>query len=120
MELKSMKLTAKQAKTMDSPSAVSPSKPKYPWGLSISLEKEALDKLGIEISDFDVGEIVSIAAKARITRITISDGTDYQERSMNIQIEKMALNQGESKEDLDWDTPKDDADRILKKRRLVD
>lgn len=65
--------------------------PKYPWGLSICLATESLNKLGM--SPLPVGTEVMIMAKAVVT------GTSSRERvkgdrqeDMDIQIQSLELN----------------------------
>lgn len=41
--------------------------PKYPYGLCISLCKDELDKLGLDVSEIDIGEMLHLHAMARVT-----------------------------------------------------
>lgn len=72
----------------------------YPWGLSISINEETADKLGIADKDFDAGEPVKIMAEGYISedRVTLVNGK--ARRSMSIQITKLALDQGEAGESI--------------------
>ncbi len=68
MELHSMKRT-KAEKKSTSPEVATPYEgDDYPYGLEISLEKESLAKLGLDIDDFVVGGEVEIICHAEVTR----------------------------------------------------
>jgi hypothetical protein len=43
---------------------------KYPWGLRITLNNEELEKLGIDVSDFEIETSINITAKALITSVS--------------------------------------------------
>ncbi len=65
--------------------------PKYPWGLRISLDTDTLEKLGLEASDVQVGDIVHIFAFAEVVSISMSDNADGGKRScVDLQITQMA------------------------------
>lgn len=73
----SLKMTAKEAKGEfgnQVASSPSPDLPKYPYGTRLTLETEALDKLGCEPSDFKVGQTLTITAKVEVI------GTSTRER----------------------------------------
>lgn len=71
---------------------------KFPWGLSLTLEKESLEKLGREVGDFQVGATVDLVCKARVTRVSSSEGEDGADATVGLQIESMALRTGKDKE----------------------
>lgn len=48
--------------------------PKYPWGLEFSLEGASLEKLGLDIGDFKIGQEVPLNGVARVV------GLDQHER----------------------------------------
>lgn len=79
-----------------------PNKPDYPYGLRISLTHSELEKLGLE-PDCDVGDTVHMVAMGRVTSISISEGEDNSNCRVEIQIEKLAV------EDEDHETGGDDA-----------
>lgn len=59
-----MKLTAGEKAEL-SPEAYNP--PMYPWGLSISLDKEQLDKLEVDFDSVEVGETYHLFIMAKVT-----------------------------------------------------
>lgn len=90
-KLVDMKNTAKQAKEQTG-APVSSSREKYPYGLSISLEKEQIKKLGIKMDGLKVGKKGKLTAEYEITSISerqTQGGDDSQ--SMQLQITKMAV-----------------------------
>lgn len=83
-----MQMSAEEAKEQAQPSAKD--EPKYPWGLNIHLDDDALEKL--DIGDLEVGKEVTIIAKA-----TVSGCNSYQtqggesESSCDLQITDMQV-----------------------------
>lgn len=75
---------------------VKASAPKYPWGLSISLEDETLAKLGLDGELPAVGEIIHFEAIARVTSAAenereTTDGSTEQCRRIELQITDMGV-----------------------------
>jgi hypothetical protein len=89
-----MKMSKKEAKEQCSPST--DEGPRYPYGLSINLDNDALKKLGIGDS-VEVGDEVTISAKA-----TVTSKSGYQtmvgdsENSLGLQITGMEVSAGSS------------------------
>jgi hypothetical protein len=71
--------------------------PQYPYGLEISLENETLDKLSMK-SLPKVGIVLSIEAKAKVTRVSESAEAQNKRKSIALQITDLAF-ESESKED---------------------
>ena len=121
MELTDMKRTKKELKkdkATDMPMEVE--REEYPYGLEISLESESLKKLNIDPQKLSVGGKAVIQAEAKITRISLSMDVNRDRKSASFQITKMNITKAKSKGDLDWDTPRDEADKNLKKNRVID
>jgi hypothetical protein len=93
MGLVNMKMSKEEAKEQSSPSIADA--PRYPYGLEICLDDEAIEKLGIG-DGLNVGDEVMITAKAQVTR-----KSGYQtmigeaENSIGLQITDMDVS-GES------------------------
>lgn len=72
-----MKRTPKEkADVAGSGQMVSPSidnVPDYPWGLSISLSEEELDKLGLGSEGLGVGDILHMHALMKVTSVSSSE-----------------------------------------------
>lgn len=99
MPLVDMKLSKKETK--ESRGITAPSLkdegPQYPWGLSITLEKDALEKLDMDAGDFTVGQIVTIHAEAKVTRLSISSNEKNQSSDVQLQIQKMEISGAKKK-----------------------
>lgn len=50
--------------------------PKYPWGLELRLETNSLDKLGVDIGKFKVGQELPLEIMGRVTGISINERED--------------------------------------------
>ncbi len=71
----------------------------YPWGLSISVNEETMEKLGLTDKDFDAGQPVMIHAEGFISEDRVNVFNGKKQRSMSIQFKKMAVEQdGEKSE----------------------
>lgn len=93
MTMKSMKMTPAQAKE-SSPAAAEMPKQEYPYGLRITLDKETIKKLGIDLPE--VGEELKITAVAKVTDCHASQSEGGQEyASCSLQITDMQVD-GES------------------------
>lgn len=66
----------------------------YGYGLCISLDKEALDKLGLKPSSFDVGDTVTITARGSIKGLRQDKSSSHSSSNVEIQIEKLAVANG--------------------------
>lgn len=93
-----LKRTPKELKANKGDSCCSPCGPEneYPWGLSINLENESMDKLGMKKLP-KVGDKVVIHAEATVTSVSSNSSVDSksgkpsESRSVGIQINRMAL-----------------------------
>ncbi len=96
--------------------------PEYPYGLKIELDNESLDKMDIDLSEFDVGDNVMIMAKAKISSKSIdkNEGDDKERKRMAFQITHLCLEAGEEdegeEEEVGWEDEKDKVDNNLKKK----
>ena len=89
MKLISMKLKPKTKKQLRENMAVpmEDSGEKYPWGLSLNLESEALEKLGMSAEDVSVGDHVMIVADGEITSTSQNESTRGKKReSVGVQL----------------------------------
>ena len=66
--------------------------PKYPWGLEIRLDDEAIRKLSLKLKDFDTDTVVRVTARAETTRVSEDDTRDGgKTQSLAFQITDMSL-----------------------------
>lgn len=77
-----------------------PKGPDYPWGLRISLTEKELEKLDLDVKDADVGDLIDMRAFGVITCISQNDGDGGKCCRVEIQIQKLAI-EDELKEDED-------------------
>lgn len=88
MALVNMKMSKEEAQEYSQPSV--DEGPRYPYGLSINLDDDAIEKLGC--AELNVGDEVTIVAKA-----TVTNKSGYQtlvgdsESSMGLQLTDMEL-----------------------------
>lgn len=67
-----------------------PDKPDYPYGLRICLTHAELQKLGLE-ADCEVGDYLDLRAFATVTSVTKTEGSDGPCCRVEMQIEKLAV-----------------------------
>lgn len=90
MELVDMKMTADERRDIIEPGKPSEG-PKYPWGLRIELNDEAMEKIGLPALPA-AGETMILHAQVEVSTVNIHDVADgKKERSMSLQIKRMAL-----------------------------
>jgi len=98
MKLTSMELSKKEKKEQNVPSvANSSSGPDYPYGLTIELEDNALEKLGIKKLPA-TGGTVTIEAKATVRSTSVRAEDGKERRSMSLQITDLSIEDDESYE----------------------
>ena len=79
----SLKRTQKEQKSdlIKFPSTSEP----YAYGLRINLEKEELDKLGLDLSSFNIGKKCVFTAKAEVS--SMNESVDKKKRDFNISLQ---------------------------------
>lgn len=94
-KLVSMKIDRAAREAKYSEKSVAADAPAYPYGLTLHLDNETLEKLGIELSEVDTK--VLIVAKGRVTSVSANQSTGGEKnRSMSIQIEELCVEPGGS------------------------
>lgn len=90
--LRSMKLTKAEAKKRYSPLPSSrPKGDQYPWGLSISLDAEAMKKLGLKSAP-KVGTVMKLTAKVKVqSRGEHESEEGGESRDCSLQITDLAV-----------------------------
>lgn len=92
MDLPSMKRTREDKKDYDAEVAPSsPGEDEYPYGLSINLEKECLDKLGLDIDDFSINAKADMVCMAEVTSLHENANKHNTRASVTLQITNMAV-----------------------------
>jgi len=83
-----MKLDRDESKEAMGP--VIPQAPAYPYGLEISLDKNALEKLGVDELP-EVGSVVALTAKAKVVSVNASNSLYVKDRRVSLQITDLEL-----------------------------
>lgn len=98
-KLVSMKISKAEAKAMMEPSSLAEGdRPRYPWGLSITLDKDALAKLDIGDDLPSVGESYVLVAKVDVVSVSSNQSEGGSNRSVGLQITEMCLEDGDAKD----------------------
>lgn len=80
--------------------------PKYPYGLLIRLDSDAMKKLNIKASDFKAGDKVQVEAEAYIHETRqVESINDTKSSGLEIQITDLALSGGDFESG--WNSSKD-------------
>lgn len=97
-KLVSMKLSKTDADAKMAPSSMATDRPAYPWGLSVNLDDDCLEKLGIDIADLKVGGKMSLIAQVEVTSLSSNQSKgSAASQSVGLQITDMCLEDGASK-----------------------
>lgn len=72
---------------------------KYPWGLSIRLGKDELEKLGVDHEDFEVGGVYHIHALVKVTSVSANEDETGENCCIELQITHLAGIESEDGED---------------------
>lgn len=73
-------------------------KPRFPYGLRISLEDSQLKELGLSCEDCTVGGVIHLHALARITSVSQNDTDSGKRERVELQIESMCCVESEDSE----------------------
>lgn len=92
-----MSITEKEAEKMSSPVMCDPGQmPRYPYGLAIRLTNDELEKLGVDVGDWEVGDTFHLFCLAKVTSISTSERENGDNNCcVEMQIQEMA---GESED----------------------
>lgn len=68
----------------------SPSPPRYPYGLCLSLCEEELDKLNIDKNDIGHGDMLHLHCLARVTSVSSNENDDGEHIRVELQVTHIA------------------------------
>lgn len=92
MKLTNLKITKADRDARTEPASMATESPAYPWGLSITLDDDVLEKLGCAIGDFKVGASLMIVANVEVTSVSSSETRGAgNSRSVGLQITDLGL-----------------------------
>jgi hypothetical protein len=86
-KLVNMKVDRSSVEEKSEPASIAADAPMYPYGLSISLDEDALEKLGLEADDLEIGDTKLLIAKVEVTSISSNkskNGGDMSNVSLQI------------------------------------
>ena len=86
LKLKDMKLTRSE-KTEEA--EIATDTPDYPYGLTLNLDQDALEKLGIELPD--VGDSFFVVAIAKVKSVSEHQSDEHTSQDVSLQIEQLSL-----------------------------
>lgn len=103
---------------LDAPviSAISPDRPRFPYGTRISLEDAQLKAIKLDPSDCCVGGMIHIHGLARITSVSLNETEGGQNSRIELQIEQMCCVESEDEENEEAETKM--VDRAARRRKL--
>lgn len=61
----------------------------YPWGLTLTLTHDELEKLGVDISNFEVGDMFHLAAMTKVT--SVSENETEAGKCSRVELQIVAL-----------------------------
>ncbi len=86
MKLRDMKLSrADKAEDAE----VASERPDYPYGLSLQLDQDSLEKLGIELPD--VGDTFFVVAIATVQSVSEHESENHKSQDVSLQIQQLSL-----------------------------
>jgi hypothetical protein len=100
MKLVSMKITkADRDARMEMSAPSEKDAPAYPWGLSLNLDTDVLDKLDVDLDDYKVGETVTLCVQCEVTSLSINETRGSGEnKSLGLQITDLGFMDDESED----------------------
>ncbi len=89
IKLKDMSLTRTEKDEMKE-TAIAPEVPRFPWGLSVRLEEESIEKLGLE--DLPApGKSMNMVAVVRVESASVHVSDSGKKRNLTLQITDLGL-----------------------------
>lgn len=95
VKLVDMARTAEEQKDVANPT---PNLPLYDYGLTLRLGHESLEKLDLDYSDVEVGDLLDIRALAKVTSVSRNDTGSGEQCCVELQIVMMGIPENESHE----------------------
>lgn len=93
-----MAKTPEEVKEESSPSSLL-NVSKYPWGMSIRLGQDELDKLNIDAEDFEIDGVYHIHALVKCTSKSSDESVTGERNCVELQITHLAGMESEDEED---------------------
>jgi len=90
---------------------------KYPYGLRICLTEEELEKLGVDHSDWEIGDTFHLHAFAKVVSVSENDTENGSNCNISLQITHLAGPEDEDEEDEEEES--EDDGHSLKKHGYI-
>lgn len=91
-KLVSVKIDKATRDKLKEPSTIATDAPIYPWGLSINLDSDTLEKLEVDADDLKVGATLSLIAKVDVVSLSKNESQgSTPNQSVGLQITEMCL-----------------------------
>ncbi|EPL6453040.1 capsid staple protein [Providencia hangzhouensis] len=81
--------------TFENANGVKETRDEYPYGLTLYLDNETLEKLGVSIPD--VGESIELSGIAKVKSKSTNEREGKKSMSVDLQITDLALGSGDTK-----------------------
>jgi hypothetical protein len=95
-KLVNMKMPKVELEKRAERSTIATEGPRYPWGLSVNLESCCLKALGLEASDFTIGESKTLIARVEVTSISSNESQNSEpNQSVSLQITDLCIEDGD-------------------------
>jgi len=85
-----MKMPAREKDECCAAPCESPDAPRYPWGLSLSLDNDSLEKLGLTELPA-LGAETMLVARVKVTSVSSNESEHGASKNVSLQITAMAL-----------------------------
>ena len=89
-KLVSMKITKEERDKRTEPSSLATDGPAYPYGLTVQLDNDSLEKLGIKTLP-DAGEKYTLIAAVTVVGVSSSESESGKNRSVSLQLTALCL-----------------------------
>lgn len=89
--LRKMISTERTAPEMAEASSPTYNASKYPWGLSIRFDQETLDKLDLDSSDVEPGDMLHMQCLAEVTSVSKHDSGDGEKCCIELTLTRIGI-----------------------------
>lgn len=92
---------------------------RYPYGLRITLTKDEIDKLDVDHTDWEVGDVFHLHAFAKVVSISSNETEGGEDCTVQLQITHLAGPEDEDEENEEMDEEMDEEQPSLEKHGYV-
>jgi hypothetical protein len=102
MTLKNLAYSAEEIKERSPKLAETPPEyggPKYPWGLSLHLDEGSMEKLGLDIAKFKIGQKVPLSVIATVTSLSMNETEHGKYQCMDLMCGQLEVKAAKSNDE---------------------